>query len=165
MDPFQRSMQITIPSSAPVKRMGVEMIEMTALRLQRFLSRKVNKQAFYNMLIAGIYELETKGDLDFKEVEKKGLLATITDRGASYVAKLDAMPEDEDWVPRGARVAIEGIMEEEEDDEAEAPAPPQKQKRPPGLLIPLGFARPSKHGGGDRTEEVDQSSVRRHPIP
>jgi hypothetical protein len=82
---FSRNKQIAIPSSHGVVRMGEDLVELTNERRQ-FHAKPFNKQIWYNSLVMGLYDIETNG-VDMQEVAKKGVLATIVDRGAALLSK------------------------------------------------------------------------------
>lgn len=163
MNAFQRTSQITIPSSEPVRKMSAEMIDMTRRR-RSFQYKAFNKQAFFNCLIAGMYEMETRRDLDLEDVESRGLLAVVIDRGADELNKMIAA-DDAPILPRGARATIAGL-DDDEDVDAPAPPPPPKarHRKPPGLIIPKGLVASHHFRRDDRAQEKAEAAGRR-PIP
>lgn len=97
------------------------------------------KQAYYSCLLRGLIDIEENGGVDFGEIEEKGLLMAVLDRGSILYHEDQARdlmekksPDDHDARERG-RIA------------AERPASPGNQKSPPE---PAG--RPAQRVGGDR---------------
>lgn len=167
MNPYQREHQITIPSSEPVRRKGAEMIDATKRR-RSFQGRSISKQAFYNCLILGLYELESSRDLDPDAVEEKGLLAVLIDRGAAELSKLIASV-DAPFASRGVRASVPAL--DDEDDEAEEvreperPAPPKTpHRKPPGLVVPRDWIAARRADHGNRAQEEVKAPGRR-PVP
>jgi hypothetical protein len=168
MDPYQRKYQITIPSSEPVRKKGIRMLDATRRRRPKFHGQAFSKQAFFNCLIAGMYELEANRDLDMKEVEAKGLLAVVVDRGAAEISRMIAA-EEESFLPQGVRASI-GVRDEEEDEGGEAvkiekaPPPKAEHRKPRGLTLPHGFVALPRVRRDDRAQEEHQAPGRR-PVP
>lgn len=168
-NPYQREYQITIPSSEPVRAKGAEMIDATKQR-RNFQGRSFNKQSFYNCIILGLYDVESKRDVDQADIDSKGLLAIIVDRGASELAKMIAS-SDAPLRPRGAPVAIDlGDDDEEEEGARETPiaAAPSRPTKPPLLIVPRNWTNRRRdvvdHGARGGAEEKHEP-VGRRPLP
>lgn len=162
VNPYQREFQITIPSSETVRSMGAEMIDMTKRR-RSFLSRAFNKQSFYNCLIAGMYDIERHRDVDQAEIESRGLLAIIVDRGASVIGKMIAS-SDAPVRPRGAPVAIGADREKHEVEDTETPiaASPSRPRKRPQLVIPRNWSAFRRDAGG---RSRDRGAEKEHEVP
>lgn len=163
MNPYQRENQITIPSSEPVRKKGAEMIDATKRR-RSFQGRSFSKQTFYNCLILGLYDAEMNRDLDHDEVEEKGLLAVLIDRGATELARLIASV-DAPVLPRGVRASIGGIDDEDDDGRREStPSPKAVRRKPPGLVYPRDWLAARDAGHVDRADQ-ETKSPGRSPVP
>lgn len=170
MNPFQRQFQITVPSSKPVRDRGLAMNDATRRR-RGFQGKTFNKQAFYNCLILGVYDVESNRDLDPDELAERGLLAVLIDRGATELSRLIAA-DDAPVLPRGAKASVGrgAVAADSPRREPEpTPTPPVERRKPRGLIVPVRLlaanrVRRDDLRRDDRTQEVHQPS-RRRPVP
>jgi hypothetical protein len=112
---------------AHVKKMLDELVDSTNRR-REWNGSKVTIQVLINSLVIGLYESEAEGGVDWGEMKRNGVLASLVDSGTKRLNR-DIVREDVKTTLPVKTLAIAGNAEAAEDPKRALPPPKKKKLR------------------------------------
>jgi hypothetical protein len=122
---------------AHVKKMLDELVDSTNRR-RDWHGSKFTIQALVNSLVVGLYEAEAEGVVDWSEMKRIGVLASLVDSGARRLNR-DIAREDVKPARPVKALTLAGKAEAAEDPKRALP-PPKKEKKLRTLKLPYDMS-------------------------